>query len=83
MKIERSTDWNNLETALFKKARGLTYGDQIHKMIGNIGSKVTELSRAEVLARRGQKQLAATLLEQVNNDIELVEEYLLVAALLG
>jgi hypothetical protein len=52
-------------------------------MINNIGTEVTLLSKAEVLARRGNKTSAIELLEKINNDIELVEEFILVAALMG
>jgi hypothetical protein len=52
-------------------------------MIDNIGAEVTLLSRAEVLAKRGDKHSAPRLLEQINNDIKLLEEFILVAALIG
>jgi hypothetical protein len=52
-------------------------------MIENIRAEVTALSKAEVEARQGRKHHAEELLIRVNQDIEMVEEYLLVAALLG
>ncbi len=52
-------------------------------MIDNIRSEVTKLSIAEIDARRGKKLTAIELLKQINDDIELVEGYLLVAALIG
>jgi hypothetical protein len=52
-------------------------------MIRNIGLEVTELSKAEVLARTGRSTLAEELLVKINEDIETVEGFLLVAALLG
>lgn len=81
--IKSSLEWNDLETNLIRKAAGLAYEQDIRRMIGNIRTEVTELSRIEVLGRRGQKHLVEEKLTKVNNDIELVEEYLLVAALLG
>jgi hypothetical protein len=81
--IKNSLDWNNLETSLLRKTIGLKHEQEIRRMIGNIRSEVTELSKAEVLARQGHKHHASEVLAKVNNDIELVEEYLLVAALLG
>jgi hypothetical protein len=81
--IKNSLDWNALETNLLRKTTGLKHEQQIRQMIGNIRSEVTELSKAEVLSRQGHKHRAVEVLSKVNNDIELVEEYLLVAALLG
>jgi hypothetical protein len=52
-------------------------------MIDNIGVEVTALSKAEVLARRGSKHVAEEILLKINTDIEMVEEFILVAALIG
>jgi hypothetical protein len=52
-------------------------------MINNIRIEVTKLSRAEVMARTGRGHLAEELLVKINEDIETVEGFLLVAALLG
>jgi hypothetical protein len=81
--IQNSLDWPPIEVTLLRKASSLVHGADVKKMIGNIQHQVTELSRAEVLVRQGQKHRADALLIRINNDIELVEEYLLVAALLG
>lgn len=82
-KIKKSLEWPAIETDLLHKAVLLSNGHDIYKMIKNIQSGVTELSRAEVLARRGQRHKAEEILARVNNDIEMVEEYLLIATLLG
>lgn len=81
--IKNSTEWSAIETKMLKQASKLRHSTDVKKMIGNIRSKVTELSKAEVDARRGKKLRADELLCQVNDDIRTVEEYLLVAALLG
>jgi len=52
-------------------------------MIDNIRTNVTKLSIAEIDARRGRKLAAEELLTQINEDIDLIEGYLLVAALIG
>jgi len=54
---------------------------QVIKMINNIGNEVTILSKAEVMVRRGHKNAAAEILTKINDDINLVEEYILVAVL--
>lgn len=81
--IRNSLDWPPIETSLLRKASTLSHGADVKKMIGNIRYQVTELSRAEVLVRQGQKHRADSLIVRINSDIEIVEEYLLVAALLG
>jgi hypothetical protein len=81
--IQNSLEWNNVEITLRRQARKLANGGEVCKMIDNIRSEISHLSKAEVNARRGKKQLAEELLMKVNQDIEMVEEYLLVAALLG
>ncbi len=72
-----------METRLYHKACGLTYSREIKRMIGNISSEVVKLSKAEVLARTGRSSPAVELLVKINEDIEVVEGFLLVAALLG
>ncbi len=81
--ITNSLEWNSLEDTLRRQAKGLTHGREICKMIDNIRIEVTDLSIAEIEARRGKKLAAKELLKQINEDIELVEGYLLIAALLG
>jgi hypothetical protein len=82
-RIKDSTEWTLIEMALNSKCRNLTHCNDVRKMIRNITTEVTELSKAEVLARQGRGTQAADLLKKINQDIEMVEEYLLVAALLG
>jgi hypothetical protein len=81
--INISLDWEPVKSDLLHKTIGLKHGRDIRRMIENITAKNTELSKAEVAARRGRSNDAAELLIQINQDIEVVEEFLLVAALLG
>jgi hypothetical protein len=55
----------------------------IIKMLRSITEEVSKLSQAEVRVRAGRKHDADEILVKVNQDIELVEEYILVAALIG
>jgi 16S rRNA U516 pseudouridylate synthase RsuA-like enzyme len=82
-KIKSSLDWAAISTALTQKTVNLEYGREVRKMIDNIGKEVTELSRAEVNMRQGNSRKALELLDKINCDIEMAEEYLLVAALIG
>jgi hypothetical protein len=52
-------------------------------MIRNIRPEVTLLSKAEVEKRRGRNHATDDILKRINDDIEMVEQYLLVAALIG
>lgn len=83
MNIENSVNWNLIEAELRSKASRLAYRGEVNKLISNIGKKVSELSKAEVEARRGNVYRANRLLLDINSDIEMVEEYLLIAKLLG
>lgn len=81
--IKTSLEWAALETTLIHKSTNYTHGREIRRMIRNISFEVAELSRAEVLARRGKKMKAEEILAKVNQDIQTVQEFLLVAALIG
>lgn len=81
--IKTSLDWSVYETALLHKTQNLGHGKEVRKMIGNIRSEVTKLSKAEVEQRRGKKHATDDLLIKINEDIEMIEEYLLMAALIG
>jgi len=81
--IRSSLEWNNIEIKLRRQARGWMYEGEILRMINNIQSEIVLLSKAEVDARRGNTLKSTELLERINNDIEMIEEYLIVAALIG
>ena len=81
--IKVSTDWALVESNLIHKCSKLLYGRDVKRMIKNLQKEIKELSKAEIDARRGKSQRARDLLIKINHDIELVEEYLLVAALIG
>lgn len=81
--IKTSLDWSEVETNLLRRSNTLTHRGDIKRMIENIRFEVSQLSKAEVEARRGKPYRAQELLYKINQDIEMVEEYLVVAALLG
>lgn len=86
MKIKESIDWYETRTQLIRSAvyhitDEMRFSEMI-KLIDNIGLGVKELSRAEVIARQGHPSQAAEWLNKVNQDIELVEGYLIMATLL-
>jgi polysaccharide pyruvyl transferase WcaK-like protein len=81
--IKISTDWNSYEEGLLNKTKGLSYEKEVRKMIENIRAEITTLSKAEVEDRRSKSHKSRDILEKINQDIEMVEEYLVIAALLG
>src|ERR1700756_2484209 len=81
-KITDSTEWGDVESYLSKKISGLKHEREIKRMIRNIQTVVTQLSKAEVEMRRGRSNNVESLLNNVNEDAQMVEEYILVAALI-
>ena len=81
--IKNSLDWPKKETTLRRQSMNLNQYPDIVKMLNSITSEVSQLSKAEVRVRAGRKHDADEILVKVNQDIELVEEYILVAALIG
>lgn len=83
MIIKNSLEWNKLETILKNRTKNLTHRKDVSRMIENIQQEIKQLSIAEISARRGHKHRAEELLVKINQDIEMVEEYILIATLLG
>lgn len=81
--IKNSLEWNDTSTHMRRQAKNLKNSRDIIKMIDNIGKEIALLSNAEIEARRGKKHRAEELLIKINQDIEMVEEYILVASLIG
>lgn len=82
-KIKNSTDWSDIEFRIMNKVRGLKHEREIKRLISNVKNSITELSKAEVEMRRKRTNNVDALIEKINIDIEMVEEYILVAALIG
>jgi hypothetical protein len=83
MNIQNSLEWNSIESTLLHRSAGSRHFCEIKKLIHNIGSEVSELSKAEVDSRSGRRHKATVLLASINANIDMVEGYILVAALVG
>ena len=81
--IQSSLDWSPIEAKLLHQISKLMYSRDLRAMIRNIQTDVTLLSKAEVEMRRGHSNNVKELLIKINYDIDLVEGYILVAALIG
>lgn len=85
--IKSSVEWTTVDIKIRQQINSnihtLSNKNDMRRMLANIGTKVTLLSKAEVLARSGQRALAMELLTQINDEISMIEEYMSVAALIG
>ena len=83
MEIKTSTDWQKVLTELTIDLNQMGYNPDLSRMMRNIGSMVTDLSKAEVEARRihNYKNLEEPL-EKINKSIKHLEQFLLMARLM-
>ena len=83
MKIEQATDWQEVKSSLLKQMQSIGYNPDFNKMIKNIDSMITVLSKIEVEARRIRKsKLVQNQLEDINKAIDHLEKLLLMAQLM-
>lgn len=83
MKIEKATDWQTIYSDLKSELFVSGYNPDLKKMLDNITGMVTELSKAEVEARRlhNDKYLEEPL-NKINKAIKHLEQFLLMAKLM-
>lgn len=82
LKIEQSLDWGEVGTELTKQLNRLPYNRDLRQMIHNIDKMVTELSKAEVEARRIHKpEYTKEKVDSVNEAINHLEKLILIATL--
>jgi hypothetical protein len=81
--IQSSLDWAPIELKLLQQVSGLMYSRDLRSMVQNIQIQVTRLSKEEIELRRGNSNRVEEYIDQINNDIDMVEGYILVAALIG
>jgi hypothetical protein len=83
MKIERAIDWNKVSDQLRSQMSSAGYNPDLTKMLKNIDTMVTELSKLEVLGRRTQKySFLDEKVLQINNAISHLEKLILIAQLM-
>ena len=83
MKITSSLDWDKVETQLRTQVNSLPYNPDLRKMLNNITTMVTELSKLEVETRRTQKfSYTEPQLIKINQAIDHLEKLLLMAELM-
>ena len=83
MKIEQATDWQEVKSSLLKQMQSVGYNPDFNKMIKNIDSMITVLSKVEVDARRiRNSRLVQNNLADINKAIDHLEKLLLMAQLM-
>lgn len=82
--IQQSIDYSDYRAKLLGQIKALPYSRELRMMLDNIDKMVTDLSRAEVYARRNHKTVSdLPELDRVNKAIQELEKWLVMGALLG
>lgn len=83
MKIERALDWNTVRCEMDTLMSSIGYNPDLRKMLKNIDSMVTELSKLEVSFRRTHKtSMLDDKVEKINLAISHLEKLILIAKLM-
>lgn len=83
MKIEISTDWQEVHRLLRVEMNAIGYNQDLEKMVRNIDKMVADLSRLEVLVRRTRNTVIHTeKVEQINLTIDHLRKLVLMAQLM-
>jgi len=84
MQIQNSLDWQAVHAELRTQLGQLPYNPDLRRMLNNISNMVSELSQAEVEARRISKMsYTETKVLQINEAINHLEKLLLIAKLMA
>lgn len=84
MQIENSLDWQAVHTELRTQIGQLPFNPDLRRMLNNISNMVSDLSQAEVEARRISKMsYTETKVVQINDAIKHLEKLLLIAKLMS
>jgi hypothetical protein len=83
MKIETALDFQDVSIALKRDIQSAGYNPDLIKMLKNIETMVTDLSKLEVTARRIQKfSYTVDLVNKINASIDRLEKLILMAQLM-
>jgi hypothetical protein len=84
MKIETALDWGVVGVELTIQLNQLPYNRDLRRMLRNLDEMVTELSKAEVEARRIHKpEYTKDKVDKINKAIDHFEKLLLIAQLMN
>jgi len=83
MTINHAIDWQEIRSNLRVELNSIGYNPDLQKMLKNIDSMVTELSKLEVAARRNHSTIfTKEKVDQINKAIKHLQQFLLVAKLM-
>lgn len=84
MKIEKATDWQEIQTQLRSQMLSIGYNPDLNKMLNNISGMISELSKLEVTARRTHvEHYVKEKVNEINKAIDHLEKLLLIAKLMS
>lgn len=82
--IQNSLEWEEKRSVLMQQILGLPYSKELRAILKNIDKLVTELSKAEVLTRRNNKNTSGLEeIKKVNDAIEFLEKWIVMGALIS
>jgi len=84
MNIEHALDWQDVSSKLRTEMSAAGYNPDLNKMLRNIESMVTELSKLEVYARRigHSTHITKNKVEEINKAIKHLEQLTLMSKLM-
>jgi hypothetical protein len=83
MKIETALDWDKISTQIQKQMTAAGYNPDLTRMLKNIDTMVTELSKLEVTFRRIHKSnMTDDKVAEINKAIDHLEKLVLMANLM-
>ncbi len=83
MKIQTSIDWYDISSEIKSQMNNIGYNRDIYKIYQNISNMVEELSKLEINKQAKRKEhLIDEHLSKINNAIDVLEKYLLMALLM-
>lgn len=83
MKISTALEGIEVCDKLKKDLSKIKYNPDLHKMLRNINAMVTEISKLEVTCRRAHSRtVLETPLKNLNEAVEKLEKYILIAKLM-
>lgn len=84
MEIKTALDWNDVHSELRAQLNVLPYNPDLRRMLNNITNMVTELSQLEVETRRtGKSVYTEKQISEINESINRLEKFLLIAKLMS
>lgn len=80
MELKQALDWQTISASLRKQLSTINYNPDLKQMLKNIELMVSELSKAEVVARQTRRSYhLENQIEKINKAINHLEKLILIA----